>query len=706
MYGSNFKNAVTSLMSHCKEQMGYDKDPDVHFVTDKDNSNNMLGYTAHYQPDKRIVTVYISNRHPKDVLRSLSHELVHHAQNCRGDLTNSQTEEGYAQKDPHMRKMEEEAYLKGNMMFRDWEDSCKAQDKIKLTLPITIGENKMDSQLQLMIMERTMVKVREKLIEEGVDINEIDMDAIEERFFKGIRAKAAGALAGLGQRGSNLALRGKGAVAGAKLDPDAVADLKSRMKDPKMAAQEAKFKSLVTNFEKEVRGVRAELIKLFEKLQLISGQTKGTKAVASRGRAANPSIERAIGDLGRAAGQLKKALGEGSMVPLEKPAAGDKPGAPAAPGGVDMDRAASAERNRVAEAAMPDFPDVDGDDDREEPISKAQKDKKKKEGEKGKKKDKDMSKVPPQLRKHVAKKVEEGGPFQIGKSSIKQHSKDLAKNYGDSETASLILRGASREDLMAALQDLLSSGDITPGQLQAAASKMQDVSSKYGSMEEADLDEKSLGSSPGAGIDKFVEKGVFPVIKVVTKGAARTAGAGVGATVGALKGAGKGAKDGYDFVKNKLGLEEEFEELEEGGAAQRQGNEDRLRRQEPDRIKEETLEEGKCPHCDGDAPKSKCTCSVKEGSMKKTDRFKEGDKVKHKTDDLGVGTVVSRSGNTVGVRWPSGMRSADHNMLRKVTKESKESELANIKRNQDSISSLNEARLLNVNKELMRRLIK
>ena len=77
MYGDKFKEATKSLMSYCREQMGYDKDPDVHYVTDSNNANNMLGYTAHYQPDKRIVTVYISNRHPKDVLRSLSHELVH-----------------------------------------------------------------------------------------------------------------------------------------------------------------------------------------------------------------------------------------------------------------------------------------------------------------------------------------------------------------------------------------------------------------------------------------------------------------------------------------------------------------------------------------------------------------------------------------------------------------------------------------------------
>jgi hypothetical protein len=59
----------------------------------------------------------------------------------------------------------------------------------------------------------------------------------------------------------------------------------------------------------------------------------------------------------------------------------------------------------LEEAAKPDFPDVDGDGDTEEPISQAQKDKK--ETEKSSGKDKDLSKVPPQLRKHVAKKMGE-----------------------------------------------------------------------------------------------------------------------------------------------------------------------------------------------------------------------------------------------------------------------------------------------------------
>jgi hypothetical protein len=90
----------------------------------------MLGKTAYYDPANLEVVLYVDGRHPKDVMRSLSHELVHHAQNCRGDFTSTDaTYEGYAQKDPHLRKMEREAYTKGNLIFRDYEDLIKTGKK-------------------------------------------------------------------------------------------------------------------------------------------------------------------------------------------------------------------------------------------------------------------------------------------------------------------------------------------------------------------------------------------------------------------------------------------------------------------------------------------------------------------------------------------------------------------------------------------------
>jgi hypothetical protein len=70
--------------------------------------------------------LYTTGRHPKDVMRSLAHELVHHTQNCNGMFDNvGSTGEGYAQNDEHLREMEREAYEQGNLCFRDWEDSIK-----------------------------------------------------------------------------------------------------------------------------------------------------------------------------------------------------------------------------------------------------------------------------------------------------------------------------------------------------------------------------------------------------------------------------------------------------------------------------------------------------------------------------------------------------------------------------------------------------
>ena len=61
----------------------------------------------------------------------------------------------------------------------------------------------------------------------------------------------------------------------------------------------------------------------------------------------------------------------------------------------------------LTEAAKPDFPDIDGDGDKEEPISKAAEDKKEKEGDDKEDKPKAKAKkgeVPPQLKPFVDKK--------------------------------------------------------------------------------------------------------------------------------------------------------------------------------------------------------------------------------------------------------------------------------------------------------------
>ena len=126
---SSLINIIHDFFPHVQKKMGFSKPVKVNLVSDVENSKDIFGKTALYEPSKHSITLFIDNRHPKDVLRSLSHELVHHAQNCRGDFDKmASTEPGYAQKDPHLRKMEAEAYLLGNgFLFRDYEDYIKQQ---------------------------------------------------------------------------------------------------------------------------------------------------------------------------------------------------------------------------------------------------------------------------------------------------------------------------------------------------------------------------------------------------------------------------------------------------------------------------------------------------------------------------------------------------------------------------------------------------
>ena len=121
---------LKKFVPYAQKQLGYDQPVKLMFISDPDNATNPLGKTAHYQPGTKVVTVYVDNRHPKDIMRSVSHELVHHAQNCRGEFDKTPAMgDGYAQADEHLREMEREAYEKGNLIFRDFEDGLKTNDK-------------------------------------------------------------------------------------------------------------------------------------------------------------------------------------------------------------------------------------------------------------------------------------------------------------------------------------------------------------------------------------------------------------------------------------------------------------------------------------------------------------------------------------------------------------------------------------------------
>jgi hypothetical protein len=96
--------------------------PKVKFVNDDiENARDFFGKTAYYDPNNRVIVLYTMGRHPKDVMRSYAHEMVHHMQNCDDRLQNISTQNTNEEGD--LPEIEREAYEKGNMTFRNWTDT-------------------------------------------------------------------------------------------------------------------------------------------------------------------------------------------------------------------------------------------------------------------------------------------------------------------------------------------------------------------------------------------------------------------------------------------------------------------------------------------------------------------------------------------------------------------------------------------------------
>ena len=292
----NFDGILKSFLPHAKKTLGYDKPVDIQLVSDPENAKDPFGKTAYYDPGLMKVTVFVDKRHVKDILRSISHELVHHKQNCEGRL-HTPAGEGYAQNDPHLREMEGEAYLEGNgFLFRDFEDKVKGDEKMKED-----------------ILKETVKRTIKRLLTEVADFAEAPSLGEDLSTPDAVQPGAdatGGKMQGLEQRLNAL-----------QLDPQQMQGVMDALEAMGMSSQ------------------------LAEKKKKDSADRRPPDTPADRLR------------------------------PLEE---GD---------------------DEQLDEAMPDHPDVDGDGDKDESISKAQQDRKQGDDDE----EKDYSNVPPQLRPSMQK---------------------------------------------------------------------------------------------------------------------------------------------------------------------------------------------------------------------------------------------------------------------------------------------------------------
>jgi len=106
--------------------------PSMEFIDgDTENAKDFFGKTAYYDPNKQHIVLYTEGRHPKDILRSYAHEMIHHIQYLEDRLHNITTTN--TNEDEDLDAIEKEAYVRGNMTFRNWTDSITG-DKLEENL--------------------------------------------------------------------------------------------------------------------------------------------------------------------------------------------------------------------------------------------------------------------------------------------------------------------------------------------------------------------------------------------------------------------------------------------------------------------------------------------------------------------------------------------------------------------------------------------
>ena len=123
-FDSNIQNLVQNLCNFMQNSLNIDQNLQISFENDED-FENPLRKTGQFGADESgpMITAFFNDRHIKDVLRSIAHEFIHCEQYCENKLENITGSD--ITKDQNLHDVESDAYLRGNVLFRTWEDNYK-----------------------------------------------------------------------------------------------------------------------------------------------------------------------------------------------------------------------------------------------------------------------------------------------------------------------------------------------------------------------------------------------------------------------------------------------------------------------------------------------------------------------------------------------------------------------------------------------------
>lgn len=126
----DYKPYLISLANFMAEH-NYTSKPFPKIFLDKTHQDGVFVYTGYFDPESDGIRLFVDGRHPKDVLRTFAHELIHWKQQKDGVIEKSGYTGEKITEDENLIKLEKEAYLKGNIAFRSWTETEQKKGKLK-----------------------------------------------------------------------------------------------------------------------------------------------------------------------------------------------------------------------------------------------------------------------------------------------------------------------------------------------------------------------------------------------------------------------------------------------------------------------------------------------------------------------------------------------------------------------------------------------
>ncbi len=117
---------IVNFMAKNGVKFSEEKMPKVVFnQKDQKKESPLFNETGNYSPVANLITIFTKDRNLKDILRSLPHELIHADQNMNRGIDTEKAMMGILNKGKAAEKIEADAYKRGNVLFRKWEESLK-----------------------------------------------------------------------------------------------------------------------------------------------------------------------------------------------------------------------------------------------------------------------------------------------------------------------------------------------------------------------------------------------------------------------------------------------------------------------------------------------------------------------------------------------------------------------------------------------------